>query len=137
MPHPFLNFLVPPLICIGISSLRWSNFTIIDSPACCLFVCHVLLLLFFFSLFLRRQLFLLFSYCTTLLFFRRPEAYDSGMLEDSGLLHQLQLHATPLLGRQCASWRSGISFKGATSRAAQKCCFDTSDSSILHLYESR
>ena len=40
-------------------------------------------------------------------------------------------------GDPCASWRSGISFKGATSRAVQKCCFDTSDASIQHLYESR
>ena len=41
-PHPFLNFLDPPLISIGMDILRWSNFTIIDSPACCLFVCHML-----------------------------------------------------------------------------------------------
>ena len=40
-------------------------------------------------------------------------------------------------GDPCESWGSGISFKGVTSRAIQKCCFDTSDASIQHLYQSR
>ena len=75
----------------------------------------------------------MFYYCATLLFFRRPEAYDSGMLADSGLLHQLH-HSWD---DPCASWRSGISFTGATSRAVQKCCFDASDASIQPLNESR
>lgn len=39
-------------------------------------------------------------------------------------------------GDPCESWESGIFFKGVTSRAVQKCCFDTSDASIQHLYES-
>ena len=37
----------------------------------------------------------------------------------------------------CASWGSGISFKDATSGVVQICCFDSSDASIQHLYESR
>lgn len=140
MPHPFLNFLVPPLICIGISSWRWSNFTIIDSPVCCLFVCHVLLLLFlcffFFSLFLRRQFFAVVFFIVRRCCFsegRKHMTLGYWQILDYFISCSYTLHHS--WGDPCASWRSRISFKGATSRAVQKCCFDISDASILHLYE--
>ena len=126
MPNPFLNFLVLSLIFIGKSCLRWSNFRVIDSPACRLFVCHVLL---FFSV-----VFLLYDAVV----FQKTESMTrdaSRFWITSSPAATRTLHHPG--GDPCESWGSGISLKGVTSRAVQKCCFDTSDASIQHLYESR
>ena len=106
MLHPFLKFLVPPLICIGKSCLRWSNFTFIDSPACCLFVCHVFVSLFVFFCFFFRESFFCCFLIVRRFCFSEGRKHDSGVVADFGLLHYLQLHATSPWGRPM--WKLGI-----------------------------
>ena len=122
MLHPFLKFLVPPLICIGKSCLRWSNFTFIDSPACCLFVCHVFVCLFLcFLLFLQRKFFSVVFLLYDAFVFQKAESMTRGCWPtlDYFITCSYTLHHPE--GDPCESWGSGISFKGVTSRAIEKC----------------
>ena len=103
---------------------RLSRLLFVRLSRVCLFVC-----LFFFA-FSSEKVFSVVFLLYDAFVFQKAESMTRGWWPtlDYFITCSYTLHHPE--GDPCESWGSGISFKGVTSRAIEKCFFDTGDASI-------